>query len=71
MSSLLFLVLRLHSWCRTNNTSFPEVARAPEVTTQDQGRVPIEATGATMLELHEIWQVEGKQHRLNLGKFIR
>ena len=42
--------------------------------------VPLEAIGATVSELHEIWQVEGKQHSdpdsyyyercLNLGEFL-
>ena len=50
-----------------------------EVTTQDQRGVLVEAIGATMLELHEIWQVEGKrhsdpdschEHRQNLGEFL-
>ena len=47
---------------------------------QDQMGVLVEAIRVTVLELHEILQVEGKQHfdpnsyyecRLNLGKFFR
>ena len=35
---------------------------ALEVTMQDQGGWLVEAIGATMLKLYEIWQVEGKWH---------
>ena len=47
---------------------------------QDQRGASIENIGATVLELNEIWQVEGKghydlnsckhEHCLNLGKFL-
>ena len=45
-----------------------------------KGRVIVKAIRATMLELHDIWQVKGKrhsnsnswhEHQLNLGKFPR
>ena len=32
-----------------------------EITTQDQSGVLVGAIGVTVSELHEIWQVEGKQ----------
>ena len=46
---------------------------------QDQRGVLVEVIGATVLELHDIWQVEEKrhydpdsyyEHHLNLDKFL-
>lgn len=33
-----------------------------EVTTQNQREVPVEAIGAIVSKLYEIWHVEGKRH---------
>ena len=47
--------------CRIDNTCLPRAVGVQEITTQDQSGVLVGAIGVTVLELHEIWQVEGKQ----------
>ena len=49
-------------WCRTDSTGLPRTV-SKGAKSHDAIRLEgmlVEAIGATMLELHEIWQVEGK-----------
>ena len=47
--------------CRIDSTCLPRAVGVQDITTQVQRGVLVEAIGVTVLELHEIWQVEGKQ----------